>query len=209
MITGANTNIRHRGLLFHVQTEDSGRAKPHIISHVYHGGTIVASLKREYADLVESPELAGEVKRLIEEQHKAMLKQLRRGEFDDAIEERLGGLPKGATTAPDIDVPQVPVDRDVASPSGDTTGSASTAGGITGASTKPATDPAPIQFEQPRAPTERVPPPEAAAAAEGAAGFGESPDSQKPLDEVILEYLVDKARERSDPRPPRKSRKKE
>jgi hypothetical protein len=28
-------------------------------------------------------------------------------------------------------------------------------------------------------------------------GFGKSPDSEKPLDEVILEYLVDKARDRA------------
>jgi hypothetical protein len=28
-------------------------------------------------------------------------------------------------------------------------------------------------------------------------GFGNSADSEKPLDEVILEYLVDKARDRA------------
>ena len=39
MITGCNTNILYRGKQFHVQTEDSGRANPHIMSHVYHGGT--------------------------------------------------------------------------------------------------------------------------------------------------------------------------
>ena len=41
MIIGANTNVRHRGVLFHVQTEDSGRSNPHVISHLYHQGTIV------------------------------------------------------------------------------------------------------------------------------------------------------------------------
>ena len=43
MITGSNTNVRHRGKLFHVQTEDSGRRNPHVISHVYYRGTILAS----------------------------------------------------------------------------------------------------------------------------------------------------------------------
>src|SRR5262249_56251916 len=49
MITGANTNVRYRGILFHVQTEDSGRANPHIISHVYHGGTILGTHKTDYS----------------------------------------------------------------------------------------------------------------------------------------------------------------
>src|SRR5262245_18055169 len=48
MIIGANTNVRHRGVTFHVQTEDSGRANPHVISHLYHHGTILASEKTEY-----------------------------------------------------------------------------------------------------------------------------------------------------------------
>jgi hypothetical protein len=205
MITGANTNIRHRGMLFHVQTEDSGRANPHIISHVYHGGTIVASLKREYTDLVESPELAGEVKRLIEEQHKSMLKQLRGGHFDGAIETRLGGPTADADaqpavpTAPELDDTGAPTDEPEATSGGETTG----------ASTKPETDPLPLDDDEPHVPTERVPIPQPRAVRDGAAGFGEAEDAQKPLDEVILEYLVEKARERSEPNPQRRTRKKE
>lgn len=90
MLTGFNTNIRHRGVLFHVQTEDSGRAHPHVITHLYHGGTILSSEKRGYEDRLEVQDLVGEVKALMEAQHKEMLKRLRRGEFDAVIEERLG-----------------------------------------------------------------------------------------------------------------------
>ena len=57
MITGCNTNVLYRGKQFHVQTEDSGRGKPHIISHVYHGGTIIASEKSSYAHRVDAEEL--------------------------------------------------------------------------------------------------------------------------------------------------------
>ena len=89
MITGFNTNVRYSGRVYHVQTEDSGRNNPHVISHLYHSGTILASEKREYGDLLGSEELTGEVRRLMEGQHKAMLERLRRGEFDELIAERL------------------------------------------------------------------------------------------------------------------------
>ena len=118
MITGCNTNVRHRSAMFHVQTEDSGREHPHIISHVYHGGTIIASEKSEYRDRIDSEDLDAEVRGLIEDQHQSMLKRLRSGDFDAAIEERLNGA---KATAP---------------PSGDTTSGATTAG----ADTDPAID---------------------------------------------------------------------
>ena len=50
MQSGFNTNIRHRGVLFHVQTEDSGKANPHVITHLFHGGNIMASEKRDYSE---------------------------------------------------------------------------------------------------------------------------------------------------------------
>jgi hypothetical protein len=69
MLSGFNTNVRHRSILFHVQSEDSGRSHPHVITHLYHGGTILASDKTSYADQVEAADLAA-VKALMERQHK-------------------------------------------------------------------------------------------------------------------------------------------
>ena len=54
MLSGFNTNFRHRGVLFHVQTEDSGRANPHVITHLFHGGNILASEKGTYSDKLGS-----------------------------------------------------------------------------------------------------------------------------------------------------------
>jgi len=87
MITGCNTNVLYRGKQFHVQTEDSGRGKPHIISHVYHGGTIIASEKSSYAHRVDADELDIKVRAQIELQHKSMLKRLTHGELDAVIDE--------------------------------------------------------------------------------------------------------------------------
>ena len=191
MITGCNTNVLYRGKQFHVQTEDSGRANPHIISHVYHGGTIIASEKSSYSDRIDAEELDIKVRAKIELQHKTMLKRLTGGELDEVIDERLGGAVAAKKPSP----PPV-IEKSVAE---STASGAETSGSVTsGAAANPSgsvasgatTDPV-IDAERPGADTEPIidgsPTP----------GFGKGPDSEKPLDEVILEYLVDKARDRA------------
>jgi len=175
MITGSNTNVRHQGKLFHVQTEDSGRRNPHVISHLYYGGTILASEKTQYADLLdlESETLTKDVRGLIEEQHKEMLKRLKRGDYDGVIAERLqssGKSKSGASGAERVAPPPTQPALD----------------------SEPAPPPPPPDVDGPRA-------------------FGDGIVSQKPLDEVILEYLVEKARDRAGDREPKaasRSRKK-
>ena len=76
MLTGYNTNFAHQGVDFHIQTEDSGLKRPHIVTHLFHGGTILASEKNSYSDLLESDNLEAEVKALRLAQHKAMLRRL-------------------------------------------------------------------------------------------------------------------------------------
>src|SRR5512134_2103 len=92
MLPGFNTNVRHRGVLFHVQSEDSGRAHPHVITHLYHGGTILFSEKSSYAEFVDVADLPTRVRELMESQHRAVLTKLRKGSFDDSIRERLGAV---------------------------------------------------------------------------------------------------------------------
>lgn len=90
MRSGHNTNIRHRGTLFHVQTEDSGLANPYLTTHLFHEGSILASEKQSYAEAVDEDGLDDVVKSKMEAQHVAMLKRLRAGSLDDEIEARLG-----------------------------------------------------------------------------------------------------------------------
>jgi hypothetical protein len=94
-ILGYNHNVRHRGLLFHVQTEDSGVDNPHIFTHLFHGGVIIASRKLEY-DRESAEEV---VKALMQAQHKASLKALKAGTFDDKISSYLADQP-GLEPAP-------------------------------------------------------------------------------------------------------------
>jgi hypothetical protein len=98
MLPGFNTNVRHRGVLFHVQSEDSGRAHPHVITHLYHGGTILFSEKSSYADVVDAADLPARVRELMEAQHRAVLSRLRTGDFDENIRERLGAVLEEADT---------------------------------------------------------------------------------------------------------------
>ena len=161
MITGFNTNVRHGGRLFHVQTEDSGKAYPHVISHVYYGGTILASEKHDYEDLLGTDDVAEAVRALMEGQHKAMVARLKQGALDPVILERL--TDPAEDTGPGVSDPP---------PAAPAIPAAAAA-----ASRRPASTPA--------------------------RAFGEGIVSQKPLDEVILEYLVEKARGRgSASKPP-------
>lgn len=85
MIVGFNHNISYKGVGFHVQTEDSGVKSPHLVTLLYHGGTIIASQKTVYADILNVDNLQQVVEDLAKEQHKGMLRRLTQGEFDEKI----------------------------------------------------------------------------------------------------------------------------
>ncbi|MBL9027037.1 MAG: hypothetical protein JNL21_32875 [Myxococcales bacterium] len=84
---GFNNNVRHKGRVFHIQTEDSGVKHPHIITHLFaDGGRILKSTKTSYAEFLEDQELPKKVRALMQEQHKAMFIALRAGKFDHMID---------------------------------------------------------------------------------------------------------------------------
>lgn len=90
---GYNHNIPHRGRLYHVQTEDSGVSKAHIFTHVFYDGTIISSRKTEYKDKLDETELDPIVIGLMQSSHKAMIRALRGGEFDEKIVGLIGEHP--------------------------------------------------------------------------------------------------------------------
>jgi hypothetical protein len=82
-LVGYNTNVRHKGKLYHIQTEDSGVSHPHVITHLFaDGGRIIASRKTGYAEHLGAKELQSIVKKLMQEQHKAMFIELRDCVYD-------------------------------------------------------------------------------------------------------------------------------
>ena len=79
MIIGLNADIEFEGKTYHVQTEDSGRNNPVIVTLLFHAGAILAKLKKNYADRVEAENLPVIVKELMSAQHKQMILDLKAG----------------------------------------------------------------------------------------------------------------------------------
>ena len=77
-VRGYNHNVKYRGRVFHVQTEESGPGNPRIFTHLYFGGTILASKRHEY-DPAAAPDI---VRGLMQSQHKSILRDLKSGRHD-------------------------------------------------------------------------------------------------------------------------------
>ena len=92
MITGFNTDVKHRGLVYHVQTEDKGKDNPLIETLIYKGGEILASRRLPYAELVRDRDPRRRSPSLMEEQHKAMILEVKRGKFAPPEEQRTEDL---------------------------------------------------------------------------------------------------------------------
>jgi hypothetical protein len=86
-LLGYNNNVRHKGKVFHVQTEDSGVKYGHIITHLFmDGGRILKSVKTSYSEYVDNDRMGEIVREMMKQQHKAMFIALRDGKFDTVIE---------------------------------------------------------------------------------------------------------------------------
>jgi hypothetical protein len=82
-LLGYNNNVRHKGRVFHIQTEDSGAKYGHVITHLFmDGGRILKSVKSSYAEYVGTERMADVVRELMKKQHRAMAVALRDGSFD-------------------------------------------------------------------------------------------------------------------------------
>src|SRR5580692_9436059 len=91
---GFNNNVKYKNETFHIQTEDSGLGKPHVITHLFaDGGRVIKSHKRSYAEHVDREDVAAFVRQLMKGQQLEMAVSLREGRFDPIIEGRaLGGM---------------------------------------------------------------------------------------------------------------------
>jgi hypothetical protein len=84
---GFNNNVRYRGMRFHIQTEDSGIARPHILTHLFaDGGHVIKSLRTDYSEYVDHPDRTAMIQRMMRDQHRAMAIDLRDGRLDATID---------------------------------------------------------------------------------------------------------------------------
>jgi hypothetical protein len=105
-LLGFNNNIRHKGRVFHVQTEDSGVRHPHIITHLFmDGGRILKTTKTSYAEHLNQEGMGEIVRKMMKEQHKAMFVALRNGDFDEIIIKHFGSVSPEDAPAQVAEVP--------------------------------------------------------------------------------------------------------
>lgn len=185
MVPGFNHNIKHKGRVFHIQTEDSGSRNPHIITHLFVGGNILASKKTTYAEIVGQPEFENTVRSMMEEQHKQMLRNLINGVYDATETGDIHHLdgPAPLNTDPTIQSPSTAAMAGASAHQGRPSEAQNVA-----VSTPPTAAPA----AEKAAPT-AMPPVQEITAEQVRTDtiFGEDLISEKSLDEVILSYLAE------------------
>jgi hypothetical protein len=192
-LLGYNTNVRHKGRLYHIQTEDSGVGHPHIITHLFaDGGRIVGSKKTSYAEHLNADGLQDTVKKLMQGQHKAMFIALRDGLYDET----------GPVEIPGEQTGTVPIDEALQGQSGETPASgarSASAAGERRSGEAPAREPQADKKQplyQDTLPASGAQPSALSASASPSAShgrqsiFGSDLTSEKSLDEVILSYLA-------------------
>src|SRR5262245_54423519 len=85
MITGFNTDVRHEGHVYHVQTEDRGKDNPILESLVYVGGTIVAKKLTPYPAPLSKDGGPDAVASMLKRQHQVIIAAIKAGRIDDLI----------------------------------------------------------------------------------------------------------------------------
>jgi hypothetical protein len=83
VITGFNTDVEYQGVTYHVQTEDKGVSTPLILSLVYDGGTILASKRSPYDDLLKDKFDENVLAERLQKQHKLICAAIRAGRIED------------------------------------------------------------------------------------------------------------------------------
>lgn len=83
LITGFNTDVEHNGVVYHVQTEDKGLKSPLILSLVYVGGTILASKRTPYDDLIANGFDEDKLAERLQRQHKLICAAIHTGRIED------------------------------------------------------------------------------------------------------------------------------
>ena len=89
MQMGYNTDIEHRGLIVHIQTEDHGMGDRKITTQVFFSGRILDSRTISYAEAIDgvADEDARDVEitRRMRAMHKHFHNKIRSGEYDPAL----------------------------------------------------------------------------------------------------------------------------
>ncbi len=90
MLTGFNHNLKYKGKVYHVQTEDGGRDNPHIVTHTFLGGVILDTVRTSYADILGRDGWHDKLREMMKAQHLEGIRRLFSGTFDAAADSKPG-----------------------------------------------------------------------------------------------------------------------
>ena len=206
-LLGYNTNVRHAGKLYHIQTEDSGVRHPHVITHLFaDGGRVIASKKTTYGEHVGADDYQKTVKKIMRAQHKDMFIALRDGVYDE--EEATQASPESDATPalpmeavpPAADDVEIDLDVEVETPAAEPAPAPADLAALDAAAAAFGEMPGTGEHRRPQTPSspglyQSLRP--AVEVAGRVAGehtdsiFGSDLLSEKSLDEVILSYLAE------------------
>ena len=86
MISGFNTDVKFDGTVYHVQTEDKGAPSMVIMSLVYDRGTILASKRESYQDLIQAGLDEKKLAERVSRQHKLICAAVKAGRLSELKE---------------------------------------------------------------------------------------------------------------------------
>ena len=81
MIVGFNTDIKHRGKVFHCQTEDKGKDNPLVETLVYTKGQILDAHQTRYEELLRAGYEEQKVVQMMEDQHRRVIALIKSGHY--------------------------------------------------------------------------------------------------------------------------------
>ena len=81
MELGLNQNIKYKGVVYHIQSEDGGKQNPVLTTHLFKGGVILSTRRDNYDPSLPGDELTGAIKKIIATHYKALLLDLKEGKI--------------------------------------------------------------------------------------------------------------------------------
>ncbi len=86
MLSGFNHNLKYKGKVYHIQTEDGGKDNPQIITHAFLGGIILDTVRQPYGDLVGGGYRQEALRGRMKAQHLEEIRKLFSGAVDAWME---------------------------------------------------------------------------------------------------------------------------
>ncbi len=81
-MAGYNTNLEHKGSLFHVQTQDLGSPSNCIETTIYKSGRALTSRKTFYTSIIGQPDNKEKIFMLLKDQHERICQEIQGGKLD-------------------------------------------------------------------------------------------------------------------------------